>query len=225
MNDLGVIFDMDGVLVDSYRAHLQSWQVMARQHDLQMSEADFARTFGKTSREIIRQLWPGRFNDEQVIALDAEKEAAYRDVLRQHFPEMAGASELIASLHASGFRLAIGSSGPAENVELVRRLIGGGQYIRAIVHGTEVKHGKPDPQIFLLAAEKLGLAAEKCAVIEDAFVGLEAARRAGMAAIGLVGTATAESMFDKADRVVEFLRDLTPQMIANVIAEHQRQGS
>lgn len=217
METLGVIFDMDGVLVDSYRAHLVSWQKAAKTYGLSMTEGDFARTFGKTSREIIRQLWPERFDDAQIREFDGRKESAYRDSLREHFPEMPGASELIERLHAAGFGLAIGSSGPVENVALVKELLPAGKWISAIVHGGDVKHGKPDPEVFLVAAKKLGLANSTCAVIEDSLVGLEAARRSGSAAIALVGTASREALAPKADCVVDSLKELTVDKVVEVL--------
>jgi beta-phosphoglucomutase len=215
----GVIFDMDGVLVDSYAAHLQSWQQAAGKYGLTMSEADFARTFGRTSREIIRQIWPD-FPENQVGELDEAKEEAYRQILRQNFPEMRGAGELIGALHQAGFKLAIGSSGPPANVELAREKLRNGNLISALVTGKEVKHGKPDPEVFLIAAAKLGLEPKHCAVIEDAPVGIEAARRAGMTAIGLTGTAQRQALEQRAHRVVDSLGELTPKGIVELIGKN-----
>lgn len=217
MNELGVIFDMDGVLVDSYRAHLESWQETAREFDLQMTEDDFARTFGRTAREVIQQLWPGQFDDQRRQQFDAAKEAAYREILTRKFPEMPGVGPLIRSLHDSGFRLAIGSSGPPKNVELVRSRITSGELIDAAVHGGEVQRGKPDPQVFLLAAGKLGLQPQQCAVIEDALVGLKAAAAAGMTAIALTGTADRATLQPSADLVVDALRELSAESIRRLI--------
>jgi beta-phosphoglucomutase len=214
---LGVIFDMDGVLVQSYRPHYESWRITTERNGVSLTEADFAGTFGRTSREIIPHLWPGRFTDEQVARFDADKEAAYRQILREHFPEMPGASDLIDALHAAGFRLAVGSSGPKENVELVRQQLRSGQRLSAIVHGMEVEHGKPQPDVFLKAAEKLGLPPTRCAVIEDAPVGIEAARRAGMVAIALTGTADRSALSTRAHLVVDALSELTPHRIADLI--------
>src|SRR5437868_7626427 len=104
MNEMGLIFDMDGVLVDSYRAHLNSWRKTAQQHGLSMTDEDFARTFGRTSRDIIAHLWPDRFDDAQAAEFDREKEAIYRDELGENFPAMDGAAELIAVLHDAGFK-------------------------------------------------------------------------------------------------------------------------
>ncbi|HUB23876.1 MAG TPA: HAD family phosphatase [Tepidisphaeraceae bacterium] len=216
-NGLGLIFDMDGVLVNSYQAHLQSWRQMASQHGLSVSDSDFARTFGRTTRDIIGVLWPGRFDAAQVAQFDLEKEAAYRRVIEADFPEMDGAGDLIAALHKAGFKLAIGSSGPPENVAVVRKCVPHGELIDATVNGGEVKHGKPDPEVFVLCGQKIGIEPKRCAVIEDAVAGVDAARRAGMISIGLLGTATREALAVHAHKIVDSLRQLTPANIADLI--------
>jgi beta-phosphoglucomutase len=208
---------MDGVLVNSYQAHFRAFLKVIAGHGLSMTEADFARIFGRTTRDIVATLWPGKFSDEQVVQFDLIKEAAYRDLLVEHFPEMDGASDLIKALHAAGFGLAIGSSGPAENVAVVRKCIHGGDLISATVNGSEVKRGKPDPAVFLLAAKKLGVDPARCAVVEDAVVGVQAARSAGMLSIGLLGTASAQALGEYAHWVVPTLRDLSPPAIAKAI--------
>ncbi len=213
---LGVIFDMDGVLVKSYGPHLRSWQEMAQKNGLSMTEAQFASTFGKTTREIIRLMWPNKFDEAGVAQLDAAKEAAYRHILSTEFPEMPGAFELIGALNLAGFALAIGSSGPPENVELVHSKLSAGKLIGVAVNGMDVKHGKPEPDVFIAAAKKLGLKPKFCAVIEDAPVGIEAARRAGMTAIGLTGTVKRDAL-SNADLVVDSLKELTPAIITKLI--------
>src|SRR5262249_20709654 len=89
-----VIFDVDGVLVDSYHAHLESWVLMAREHGLHLTEQEFASTFGQTSREIIGRFWGPELSAADRTALDARKEAIYRDLIRARFPAMDGAVEL-----------------------------------------------------------------------------------------------------------------------------------
>jgi len=217
MDSLGVIFDMDGVLVDSYRAHFESWRELGRQHGVEMTEEQFASCFGRTSRDIIRHFWSDRVDEETMAAWDAEKEAAYRDILRAHFPEMDGAGDLLHALAEAGFAMAIGSSGPAENVELARTCLPGGELIRETVNGMEVTHGKPDPEVFLTAARKLGVSPVRCAVIEDAPAGIEAARRAGMTAVAITGTAPREKLAERAHLVVDSLRELTPAQLRTLI--------
>jgi beta-phosphoglucomutase len=221
---LAVIFDMDGVLVDSYQAHLEAWQVSAGAYGLEMSVEMFGKTFGRTSPDSIRMAWPGKFDESGIKRFEDEKEAAYRAAVKAHFCEVKGAGNLVLALHGAGFRMAIGSSAPAENVAVVKQCIPNGQWITAVVSGSEVQRGKPDPQVFLMAAKKLGIEPSHCAVIEDAVVGVEAARRAGMASIGLVGTAPREALGKHAHLVVDSLTELNPAVIEERIRSNKIAG-
>ncbi len=209
--NLGVIFDMDGVLVDSRDAHLQSWRILAAQRHETVTDEQFSATFGRTSRDIIHVLF-GVNDPEEVRLLDDRKEAIYRDLIRGAVPVMPGAIELLRQLHAAGFRLAVGSSGPPENVDLVWNELGLTRFMSARVTGADVHHGKPDPEVFLRAAQKLDLAPQACAVVEDAPVGVEAARRAGMKAVALTGTHPAAALAT-ADCLVDRLGALSPSLI------------
>ena len=216
-NELAVIFDMDGVLVDSYRAHFESWLAMAHECGFEFTERQFAATFGRTSRDIIAHFWGEGLSDERIAEMDGRKEALYRKSISADFPVMDGARELIRALHEEGFKLAVGSSGPPANVAVTMKGLALEDCFAATVSGMEVTAGKPDPQVFLKAAEKLGVAPERCAVIEDAPAGVEAARRAGMAAIAITGTAPREELAQRAHFVVESLRQLSVEIIARLI--------
>jgi len=221
MQQLAVIFDMDGVLVDSYQAHFESWRGVYHELGIEYSEAAFAADFGRTSRDILRRKFGDALSDQRVRELDDRKEALYRDVIRQNFPAMDGAAELVDALAADGFRLAIGSSGPPENVALVQAKFTGGRRIDAVVTGADVTRGKPDPQVFLIAAERLGVPPASCAVVEDAAHGITAAQRAGMTAIALTGTLQRKELSD-ADAVVDSLRQLSPERIRALIESRAR---
>jgi beta-phosphoglucomutase len=212
-----VLFDMDGVLVDSYAAHLRSWRALAHEEGLPFSEADFVRSFGRTSREAIPSYWPGRAS--QAARLDARKEALYRAEIAVDFPAMDGARELVRSLHAAGFALAVASSGPSGNVELVLERMDVGSCFGAVVTGRDVARGKPDPQVFLVAAARLGTPPHRCVVVEDAPVGVAAAHAAGMAAVALLSTGRRREDFaaQAAERTVASLRDLTPADFAALL--------
>lgn len=221
MSHRAVIFDMDGVLVDSYRAHFESWRQMGAEHGIDMTEREFATTFGRTSRDIIAHFWGDdrRLGDEQIVAMDRRKEELYRRIIATDFPAMDGAVELIDNLRAAGFDLAVGSSGPPENVAAALAGLGRADRFAVTVNGMEVTRGKPDPQVFLLAAKKLNVPPTRCAVVEDAPAGLRAARAAGMAAIALTGTATREALAPLADRVVDSLRELNATDIAAMLKD------
>ena len=216
MQTPAVIFDMDGVLVDSYHAHFESWRGVYSDLGIEYTEAAFAADFGRTSRDILRRTLGDGLTDDRIRELDDRKEAVYREIIRENFPAMDGAAELVDALAAGGFKLAIGSSGPPENVALVLEKFPAGDRIHAAVTGADVTRGKPDPQVFQLAAERLGVSPASCAVVEDAVHGVEAAQRAGMISIALVGTTTRKAL-SAADLVVDSLRELTPQVIGQRI--------
>lgn len=220
MNDnLAIIFDMDGVLVDTYHAHYQSWLAMAEPEGFSFTEEEFAVTFGRTSREIIAHFWgEGRLSDEQIAALDDKKEAAFRRIIAADFPAMPGVHGLLKELHEAGLAMAVGSSGPPENVELVLDRLAAGALFRAIVTGMDVTRGKPDPQVFLIAAERLGVSPARCAVIEDAPAGVAAANAAGMSSVGLTSTGRTAESLSAADRVVGSLAELSSKILRDLIA-------
>ncbi len=214
----GVIFDMDGVLVASGPAHAASWRLLARRHGIELSEERFRESFGRPSRDIVRMIWGEDLSDEQVRRIDEEKERIYRDLISGIVPLSIGAREVLQALSRAGFVLAVATSGPPENLELVLRETGLGRYFAATVHGFDVRHGKPAPDCFLLAAERAGLVAGACVVVEDAPVGIQAAKAAGMRAIALAGTHPRETLAAAgAAWVLDRLDELTPELVRSLL--------
>ena len=228
-----VIFDVDGVLVDSYAAHFESWKRLGRETGVTLTEEQFAESFGRRSREVIRQHWGSKrvsdtsisisaggngnkgmrhLTDAEVERLDRRKERLFREILEKDFPGMDGARELIEALATYAMWIAVGSSAPKENVQLVLDRLGVRDHVHVVVTGEDVQRGKPDPQVFLLAGERLGVRPDRCVVIEDAVPGIEAARSAGMKAVALVSTGRDAATLQAAgpDRLVHSLRDLAP---------------
>jgi len=220
------IFDMDGVLVDTYQAHYRSWLEMARAEGLDFSEEDFRQTFGWTSREVIARLWVGRsLSPARMAAMDAEKEAAFRRAIQDNVPLMPGAVELLRSLHAEGFRLAIGSSAPPENVDLVLERTELRDLFQAVVTGADVTCGKPDPQVFQVAAQRLEATPARCVVIEDAPAGLAAAQAAGMACVGLVSTGRTRNVLARSPSRVMRARQVRAGCHSGGLATHRSNAS
>ncbi len=203
---VGVIFDMDGVLVDSAAAHLQSWTLMAEENGLSVTDSQVAATFGRQNRDIIPVLF-GEVTDSRLEALGDRKEALYRDLVRGRAPVVPGAERLVRGLADRGAKLAIGSSAPKANIDLVLEEMGLVDLFGVVVSGDEVTRGKPDPQVFTMACSRLGLAADRCVVIEDAPAGVTAAKRAGAKGVAVL-IHHERSAFDGADLVVERLADL-----------------
>lgn len=214
----GVVFDMDGVLIDSYEAHFMSWQQAGRAYGLEMSREQFIATFGRTSREVIRELWGDRITTAEAVAeLDDRKEAAFRELIERDFPAMDGAGPLIDQLHESGFHLALGSSAPPANVTAVLNRLERQHRFEAIVTGADVTKGKPHPEVFLIAAARLGLAPERCLVIEDAPAGIEAAHAAGMPSVAVASTGRNAAQLAAAELVIHKLSELDGKAIERII--------
>ena len=217
-----VIFDMDGVLIDSFRCHFESWRRVAAEHGRVYTESQFVAGFGRTSREVIAEQWGGEpLSPDLIRQIDERKEALFRELISQDFPAMDGAVELVASLAGAGFRIAVGSSGPPPNVQLAVDRLGIRRFLAAIVTGGDVKRGKPDPQVFTLAAERMRVAPCRCVVVEDAPVGIEAAKRGGMRSIGLASTGRTVEQLSAANLVVTSLKELSPACFEELL----RKGS
>ena len=206
----GVIFDMDGVLVDSYQPHLKSWQIVAHEFGHDLTEQQFQQTFGCVSAEIIRTNWGENISDEEIARFDHRKEAVYRDLIRDNIPAVSGLYELLPKLSSNSARIAVGSSGPIENVEMVLEGLKIKPYFNAVVSSKDVTRGKPDPQIFLTAAQRLDLPVNRCVVIEDAPAGIEAAHRAEMKVIALTTSYSADRIAD-ADLICRDLFGVSPE--------------
>ena len=212
------IFDMDGVIVDSYEAHYQSWSRIAEQNGQSITRDQFAQMFGRTSRDIIAILWgENHYTEDEITALDLAKEALYREIIRANFPAMEGVGDLLENLAAAGIQMAIGSSGPAANVAATIECLPNGELLRQRVTGDDVSRGKPDPQVFLLAAERLGVRPSCCVVVEDAPAGVAAAHAAGMAAVGLVSTGRTVEELRDAELIVHHLNELNAERIIALI--------
>lgn len=184
---VAVIFDMDGVLVLSEEAHWQSWLEAARTRGVELSYAAFKTCFGRVNPDCIPILFGPRFAGEAVAIAD-EKEAAFRRIVRSNVPLVPGVVDFLLGLSKLGARLGVGSSGPPENV---KALLEGGNiahFFDATVDGAQVERGKPAPDVFLIGARRLEVVPQRCAVIEDAPVGIQAAVAAGMLPIGVTTT-------------------------------------
>jgi len=205
-----VLWDLDGVLVDSAPFHFQAWRELFTSLGREFSEADFRHTFGLRNDTILGDLL-GDLPPAEVERLAARKEALFRRAARGNIAALPGALVLLRLIRERGLRLALVSSTPHANIELVLRSLGVETAFDVIVGEEDVTRGKPDPEGFLLAAERLGVPPGECVVIEDAPAGVEAAKRGGMRCVGVCGDRPREALA-KADLVVENLED--PAMAA-----------
>jgi beta-phosphoglucomutase family hydrolase len=181
-----VLWDMDGTLVDSAEYHWQAWRDTMTREGSPISYEQFQGSFGQRNDSILRQWLGERATPELIRRIGDAKEALYRQHVReQGIAALPGALEWVNVLHRQRWRQAIASAAPRANIETVLDVLQTSQCFQAIVSADDVHRGKPDPEVFLVAAAKLDVAPKHCIVVEDAEHGIEAARAAGMKSIGL----------------------------------------
>ena len=184
-----VLFDMDGVLVNNTQAHVKAFEIFCERYGVEDWQHKLQTAFGMGNDDIMRLILPEEIIREKGMkALGEEKEAIYREVYAPEIRPVRGLVELLEELRRRGIRCAVGSSGCRENVDFVLSNCGITDYFSCIVSGDRVTRCKPDPEIYLLAAEGLHLPSAECLVFEDARVGITAARRAGAGRIVALAT-------------------------------------
>lgn len=191
-----LLWDVDGTLVDTAELHFQAWCALAKEIGKPFTRADFAGTFGWRNPEIIPKLFGTHYTSTEVQQMGDRKEDLYRAEAEKGVFLLPGVPAILAAASEAGAKQAIGSSAPRRNIELILRITQTAPHFSAIVSMEDTTRGKPDPEVFLLAASKLGVAPERCIVFEDAPVGIQAAKAGGMRAIGVtfVGHHPAEKL-------------------------------
>src|SRR5262245_5927132 len=213
------IWDVDGTLVDTAELHFDAWLRTANELGRPFTRADFAATFGRRNPEIIRTLFGETFVDAAIAEIGERKELYYRAAAQKGVALLPGVRALLDAL-AGTFRQAIGSSAPRANLELILELTDTKRYFDALVAMEDTTRGKPDPQVFLTAAAKVGIAPNRCVVFEDAVAGVEAAKAGGMkcVAVSFVGHHPEEKLRAAgADRVVKTLADLSAEEVERLL--------
>ena len=205
------LWDMDGTLIDSEDYHWRAWRETMARNGVPITHEHFVSTFGQRNDAILPHWLGADAPVDLIVRIGDEKEALYRELLREGIQPLPGAAEWIARLHAEGWRQAIASSAPRRNVEAILKSLK--ISFDAIVAAEDVRHGKPDPEVFLTAASRLGMPVAECVVVEDAPQGIEAARRGGMRSIGVSRKGPLS-----ADLFAPTLTELPPDAFARLVS-------
>lgn len=215
-----VLWDMDGTLLDSAEFHWLSWREVMAAEGREMSHEHFLTTFGRRNDAILRGLFGDDFPDGEVVRIATAKEERYRALaLAGSVEPLPGVRAWLARLRADGWRQAIASSAPHLNIAAITEALGFDGAFDAVVGDEDVRHGKPDPEVYLTAAARLGVAPARCVVVEDATAGVEGARRAGMRSIA-VGPDHADHGADLAVATLDLLpADAFNRLVAPVSPE------
>jgi len=200
----GVIFDLDGTMVDNMMVHHKAWQRKLKSMGLDFTLEQVREQIHDVNEEILKRLFGDRFTAAERSQHAADKEAEYRSIYK---PELIkGLPALLASLKSQDIPMGIGSAAPRENVDFVLDHLAVRDYFKVVLHAGDVVKGKPDPEIYVKAAEKLNVPVDQCVIFEDSPTGAEAASRAGSAVI-IVTTSHSENEFARFPNVVKFIKD------------------
>jgi beta-phosphoglucomutase family hydrolase len=185
---LALIFDMDGVLIDSNPLHREAWVAFNRRYGLETTEQMHQRMYGKRNDEIVRDFFGADLVDEEVIARGAAKEELYREMAGPQLEQMLvpGIREFLAEYRDAP--AAVATNAEPANVEFLLSRAGLKTYFRVVIDGHQVRHPKPHPEIYLRASDALGIPPPDCIVFEDSYSGVQAALGAGMRVVGLATT-------------------------------------
>ena len=213
-----VLWDVDGVIIDSAEQHRRAWEQLAAENGLPYTDAAFWASFGRRNADVITAMFGVAGPPERIEALADRKEMLYRALVAEQGRALPGAVELMAALHAAGYREALASSAPSANIRLIVDLLGLAPYLQATVSGESVAHGKPAPDIFLAAARALGIQPSHCLVIEDAPAGVQAAHAAGMRCLAVrrAGQPDAPGL-EAADALVSSLSEASVALVDRLL--------
>jgi HAD superfamily hydrolase (TIGR01509 family) len=216
MSDFAVIFDMDGVIVDTNPHHKIAIQQFCADHGIQLNELTFQhKIYGRTNRDWITNVF-GDITIEQRDAYAREKEALFRKIYEPDIKPVPGLIEFLDLLVANRIPRAIATSAPPENVEFIVKKTGIRKYFDIILDERNVLHGKPHPEIYIKTAKALNFQNNECIVIEDSLSGITAARKAGSKVIGITTTHTPEEMTET-NLVIQDFNDLTIPILSALV--------
>ena len=211
-----VIWDMDGVIAATAPYHLKAWQEVFRKRGIDFTKKQFSRHFGQRNDAIIKGAMGEDVSSEEMETIADEKEKSFRRRIGQDVKALPGVIELLNSLLQHGFKIALASSAPMENIDFITRSLGINSIFQSIITGHEVPRGKPSPDVFLLAAQRLGVKPANCIVIEDAVAGITAAKTAGMFCLAVTNTHPRASL-SEADLIVDSLATIDVLDLENIL--------
>lgn len=184
-----VIFDMDGVLVDNYSWHLLAWETFCKRYKKHISADEFLNNvFGGNNPDHLKYIFGADLSDELIKKYSLEKETLYRELYKGKAEPVPGLRELLQELRSEKIPTAIATSAERANVDFILNAIGCTNYFSAIVDASMIARGKPDPEVYLKAAEMLDIPPQHCLIFEDSLKGIEAGLRAQMKVVGVATT-------------------------------------
>jgi beta-phosphoglucomutase len=211
------IFDLDGTLIDNNLYHIKAWKEYLKRNGRELSEEEYKANFnGRTNRDVVEYLYGRKMTDQEAAPYYLEKEAMYRELYQPYISPVPGLLPLLEQLHARHIPMAIATSGITVNIEFMFNHLPIKQYFKEVIHSSHIKKGKPDPEIYLISAQKLGVEPSNCVVFEDALVGIKSAKEAGMKVIALTTTHSSDEL-SGADLIIEDYTQLNVDLMDQLV--------
>lgn len=209
--EIGLLFDMDGVIIDNHIYHYKAWQEIAKSYDLDLKADDYKNYInGRTIGEVVRFLQKGA-SEEEVKKIALEKETRYRKLYKPYLTPTKGLLSFLNQVHEYNIPMCIGTSSSKENVSFTINGLGIGHYFNSILDDRSVKKGKPHPEIYEKCAQSIGLTNQQCIVFEDALSGIEAGKAAGSKVVALATSHQRSSL--NADLVINDFSSINIQTL------------
>lgn len=217
IKEIGLLFDMDGVIVDNHEYHFLSWQKLAAKYEIPITE-DFYRNKmnGRTFSGIMEVLFKERVSQEKGKQIAHEKETIYRDLYRSHLKPTPGLIAFLESAKSAGIPMVVGTSAPVENVDFTLDGLAIRSYFEGVVDDRAVTKGKPDPEVYLKCASLAKRSPENCIVFEDAISGIKAGTAAGAKVIALATSHKRAEL--AADLIVDNFESVNLEVIQEVLS-------
>jgi beta-phosphoglucomutase family hydrolase len=213
------IFDMDGVIVDNAVWHLEAFAEFGKRHGLVQTKEEYIKYFGNTNQTIMNSLFNTQLSNDKLVALAREKEIIYRELYRPFIKPVEGLPVFLENASGKGIPIALATSAPLENVDFTLDSTGLKKYFSIISDASMVKHGKPDPEIYLLTAAKLGVQPSDCIVFEDSIAGIQSALSAGMRVVGVATTHKPEELLKYVKEIIQNF-DVSDLFVQNLMQLH-----
>lgn len=212
-----LIFDMDGVIVDSNPFHRKAWKVFSQKHNISITDEDLnSKVFGRSGHESLPTFFSHPLTSEQVSDFVKEIDKTFRELFAPHIKPVEGLEEFIIELRKQNYKYAIATSAPLENIDFIMESTGLRKYFDIIIDASQITRSKPSPEIYLITAARLNASPSECIVIEDSISGIESAVSAGMKVIGISTTHTAEEL-NHTDLIINNFNDLTIPMLNQLL--------
>ena len=213
------LFDMDGVLVDNTDFHINAWIQFAHHNGLTLTREQYVEHInGHVSADSMAYVFGHPLSPADLATRTEEKEQIYRTLYLPHRQPLTGLIDFLTAMQSEGVPMAVGTSAPVSNLGFTLDGLSLRSYFETVVDASMVTHGKPDPEIYLKAADKLSMAPARCVVFEDAFAGIEAGLRAGMVVVAVATTHTrAELATSGAALIIDNFSGLTPASIQQLL--------